>query len=224
MSPCRVQERDLAREIARKLAPEFAGFFSPETIERSALEGYAYYSSLVQSGEAMANYLPIMTERFVRNRLQFIRTDRLLFTDVPEVLFVCVRNAGRSQIAGALLEHYAQGRARAGSAGSAPAAEIQPEVLAALRERGIDISGRFPKHLTDEALDSADLIITLGCGDACPILPGKHYLDWPVPDPHGRSLAAVKVIVADIADRVLALLAELPDPRFELDGVPGAPS
>ena len=87
MSPCRVQERDLAREIARKLAPEFAGFFSPETIERSAVEGYAYYSSLIEAGEAVANYLPIMTERFVRNRLRFVRTDRLAFTDVPEVLF-----------------------------------------------------------------------------------------------------------------------------------------
>ena len=224
MSPCRVQERDLAREIARKLAPEFAGFFSPETIERCAVEGYEYYSSLTQSGEAMASYLPIMTERFVRNRLRFVRTDRLMFTDVPEVLFVCVRNAGRSQIAAALLERYAQGRARARSAGSSPAAEIQPEVLAALLERGIDTSGRFPKHLTDEAINSADLIITLGCGDACPILPGKHYLDWAVPDPHGRSLAAVKVIVADIADRVRALLAELPDPRLELDGIPSAPS
>jgi arsenate reductase len=129
------------------------------------------------------------------------------------VLFVCVRNAGRSQIAAALLEHYGQGQARGRSAGSSPASEIQPEVQIALRERGIDMSGRYPKHLTNEALRSADLIITLGCGDACPILPGKHYLDWAVPDPHGRSLDAVRVIVADIADRVQALLAELPDPR-----------
>ena len=215
MSPCRVQERDVAREIARKLAPEFAGFFSPETIERNAAEGYAYYSSLIDTGEAIANYLPIMTERFVRNRLRFVRTDRLAFTDVPDVLFVCIRNAGRSQIAAALLEHCGEGRARAQSAGSSAAAEIQPEVLTALRERGIDMSGRFPKHLTDEAINSADLIITLGCGDACPILPGKHYLDWAVPDPHGRSLAAVRFIVDDIADRVQALLAELPDPRAE---------
>jgi len=224
MSPCRVQERDLAREIARKLAPEFAGFFSPETIERSAVEGYAYYSSLIEAGEAVANYLPIMTERFVRNRLRFVRTDRLAFTDVPEVLFVCIRNAGRSQIAAALLEHYGQGRARAQSAGSSPAARTQPEVLTALREKGIDLSGRFPKHLTDKALDSADLIITLGCGDACPILPGKHYLDWAVADPHGRSLATVRAIVADIADRVLALLAEMPDPRLELGPLPSASS
>src|SRR5207253_9938172 len=104
LSPRRVQERDLAREIARKLAPEFAGFSPPETIERGAVEGYAYYSSLIEAGETVANYLPIMTERFVRNRLRFVRTDRLAFTDVPEVLFVCIRNAGRSQIAAALLE------------------------------------------------------------------------------------------------------------------------
>jgi protein-tyrosine-phosphatase len=170
---------------------------------------------MVESGEAMANYLPILTERFVRNRLHFVRTDRLVFTHAPLVLFVCVRNAGRSQIAAALLEHYAEGRALARSAGSAPAAAIQPEVLTALLERGIDISNQAPKQVTDEGLRSADLIITLGCGDACPILPGKHYLDWAVPDPHGRSLAAVRFIVDDIADRVQALLAELPDPRAE---------
>jgi arsenate reductase len=208
MSPCQLQERDVARQVARKLAPEFAGVFSPETIERSAVEGYAYYSSMVESGEAMANYLPILTERFVRNRLQFVRTDRLAFADAPEVLFVCVRNAGRSQIAAALLERYAQGRARGRSAGSSPASEIQPEVLIALRERGLDLSGRHPRHLTD---------------DACPILPGKHYLDWAVPDPHGRSLEAVRVIVADIADRVQAMLAELPDPRDE-EGPPSSAS
>ena len=224
MSPrCEVEERDVARQVAQKLAPEFVGFFSPETIERSAVEGFAYYSSMVESGEAMANYLPILTERFVRNRLQFVRTDRLIFPDAPEVLFVCVRNAGRSQIAAALLDHYGQGRARSQSAGSSPAAEIQSEVLAALREKGIDLSGRFPRHVTEEGLRSADLIVTLGCGDACPILPGKHYLDWAVPDPHGRNLEEVRVIVADIADRVRALLAELPDPQAA-EGSSSAPS
>ena len=217
MSPCNLQEHNVARQVARKLAPEFVGFFSLETIEKSAAEGYAYYSTMVQSGEAMANYLPILTERFVRNRLHFVRTDRLLFAHAPVVLFVCVRNAGRSQIAAALLRHYGEGRAWARSAGSAPVAEIQPEVLTALLERGIDISDQAPKQVTNEALRSADLIVTLGCGDACPILPGKHYLDWAVPDPHGRSLAAVRIIVADIADRVQALLAELPDPRAEED-------
>ena len=215
MGPCNLQEHDVARQVARKLAPEFVGFFSLETIEKSAAEGYAYYSTMVESGEAMANYLPILTERFVRNRLHFVRTDRLVFAHAPVVLFVCVRNAGRSQIAAALLRHYGEGRALARSAGSAPAAKVQPEVVTALLERGIDISDQAPKHVTDEALRSADLIITLGCGDACPILPGKHYLDWAVPDPHGRSLAAVRVIVGDIADRVQALLAELPDPRAD---------
>ena len=217
MSLGNLQEHNVARQVARKLAPEFVGFFSLETIEKSAADGYAYYSTMVESGEAMANYLPILTERFVRNHLHFVRTDRLVFAHAPVVLFVCVRNAGRSQIAAALLRHYGEGRARALSAGSAPAAQIQPEVVTALLERGIDISGQAPKQVTDEALRSTDLIVTLGCGDACPILPGKHYLDWAVPDPHGRSLAAVRVIVADIADRVQALLAELPDPRAEGD-------
>ena len=218
MSSSRVQDRGIAREIARQLAPEFAGFFSQETIERSAAEGYAYYSSLVADG-GMAPYLPALTERFVRNRLTFFRTDRLAFAGTPEVLFVCVRNAGRSQIAAALLDHYGRGRVRARSAGSRPAAEVQPEVLTALRDMGIDTTGRFPKRLTGEAVASADLIITLGCGDACPVVAGKHYLDWPVPDPHGRSLTAVRVLVGHLADRVRALLAELPAPLDGPDGL-----
>src|SRR5260370_677778 len=93
MSPCKLEESDVAREVARKLAPEFVGFFSLETIERNPAEGYAYYSAMVESGEAMANYLPILTARFVRNRLHFVRTDRLVFAHAPLVLFVCVRNA-----------------------------------------------------------------------------------------------------------------------------------
>ena len=128
---------------------------------------------------------------------------------VPEVLFVCVHNAGRSQAAMALLEHHAQGRVRTRSAGSAPADTVNPAVVAALAERGIDIAGEEPKRLTDESVSAADVVITMGCGDACPFYPGKRYLDWELDDPAGKTLEEVMPIVDEIDRRVRALLDEL---------------
>src|SRR2546426_8080130 len=127
----------------------------------------------------------------------------------PEVLFVCVHNAGRSQIAAALLDHHAQGRVRVRSAGSAPGERIHPNVVEAMAELGLDMAKEFPKPLTDEAVQAADLVITMGCGDACPFYPGKRYLDWEVPDPAGRTLEETRPIRDDIERRVLALLEEL---------------
>lgn len=128
---------------------------------------------------------------------------------VPEVLFVCVHNAGRSQMAAALLDHRAAGRVRVRSAGSAPAMEINPAVAAAMAEIGIDLSKEFPKPLTDEAARAADVLVTMGCGDACPVYPGKRYLDWQLDDPAGQGLGEVRVIRDEIDRRVRALLAEL---------------
>ena len=129
--------------------------------------------------------------------------------DTPEVLFVCVHNAGRSQMAAALLDHYAAGRVRVSSAGSAPASEINPAVVAAMREVGIDLSKQFPKPLADDAVRKADAVITMGCGDACPVYPGKRYLDWDLPDPAGQPLEEVRAIRDEIDRRVRALLEEL---------------
>ena len=129
--------------------------------------------------------------------------------EAPEVLFVCVHNAGRSQMAAALLGHHAAGRVRVRSAGSAPADEINPAVVAAMREVGIDLSTAVPKRLTDEAVREADAVITMGCGDACPIYPGKRYLDWDLPDPAGKSVDDVRPIRDEIDRRVRALLEEL---------------
>ena len=131
---------------------------------------------------------------------------------VPEVLFVCVHNAGRSQMAAALLDHYAQGRVEVRSAGSAPADEINPTVVAAMAELGIDIGEEFPKPLTDEAVKAADAVITMGCGDACPIYPGKRYEDWEVDDPAEADLAGVRRIRDDIAERVRRLVDDLSRP------------
>ena len=128
---------------------------------------------------------------------------------VPEVLFVCVQNAGRSQLAAALLNHHAAGRVQIRTAGSAPAGEIHPEVVQALSARGIDLGEEFPKPLTDEVVAAADVVVTMGCGDACPIYPGKRYEDWEVGDPAGADPARVRAIADEIEARVLVLLQGL---------------
>jgi arsenate reductase (thioredoxin) len=133
--------------------------------------------------------------------------------DVPEVLFVCVHNAGRSQMAAALLDHYAGGRVTVRSAGSDPADQINPAVVTAMSELGIDVSKAFPKPITDEAVRGADSVITMGCGDACPIYPGKHYEAWALDDPADADLDGVRRIRDDIAQRVRRLLTELAPAR-----------
>ncbi len=134
---------------------------------------------------------------------------------MPEVLFVCVQNAGRSQMAAALLDHYAEGRVHVRSAGSAPADEINSDVVTAMSELGIDVSKEFPKPMTDEVVQAADAVITMGCGDACPIYPGKRYEDWEVEDPAETDLDGVRRIRDDIGDRVSRLLDELVAVRAE---------
>jgi arsenate reductase (thioredoxin) len=129
--------------------------------------------------------------------------------DIPEVLFVCTHNAGRSQMAAALLDRQAAGRVRVTSAGSQPADQLNPAVVQAMAEIGLDISREFPKPLTVGKVQAADVVITMGCGDACPIYPGKRYEDWEVPDPAGLDLAAVRPIRDEISRRVRQLLAEL---------------
>jgi arsenate reductase (thioredoxin) len=131
----------------------------------------------------------------------------------PEVLFVCVHNAGRSQMAAALLERHADGRVRVRSAGSTPADEVNPSVVAAMAEVGIDISNERPKGLSDDAVREADVVITMGCGDACPVFPGKRYLDWELPDPSGKSVEEVRPIRDEIDGHVRALLRGLIDER-----------
>jgi arsenate reductase (thioredoxin) len=130
-------------------------------------------------------------------------------TDRPVVLFLCIHNAGRSLAAKVLLDHYAQGRVDVRSAGSEPGAELNPAVVAVLRERGLDPGREFPKLLTDDAARDADAVVTMGCGDTCPYYPGKRYVDWDLDDPAGLPVDAVRPIVDDIDRRVQALLAEL---------------
>jgi arsenate reductase (thioredoxin) len=130
-------------------------------------------------------------------------------SDVPEVLFVCVHNAGRSQMAAGLLVKYAGPRIVVRSAGSAPAGEVNPAVVEVMREVDVDVSHEFPKALSTGAVESSDVVITMGCGDACPVFPGKRYLDWDLPDPSGLPVDAIRPIRDEIDARVRALLSEL---------------
>jgi protein-tyrosine-phosphatase len=132
-----------------------------------------------------------------------------LMADIPEVLLVCTHNAGRSQMAAALLDQQATGRVRVTSAGSQPASELNPAVVQAMAEIGLDISAQFPKPLTAGKVQEADIVITMGCGDACPVFPGKRYLDWDLPDPAGLALDDIRPIRDEIRRRVLALLRDL---------------
>jgi arsenate reductase len=130
-------------------------------------------------------------------------------TTTPEVLFVCVHNAGRSQMAAALLDHHAHGRVHVRSAGSTPAGEINPAVRAAMAELGLDLSREYPKPLTDDAVQAADVVITMACGDACPVYPGTRYLDWNLPDPAGKNIEEIRPIRDEIDRRVRTLLEQL---------------
>jgi protein-tyrosine-phosphatase/DNA-binding transcriptional ArsR family regulator len=153
---------------------------------------------------------PISRQTFSREQLRALaQAEGAIIKDVPEVLFVCVHNAGRSQMAAALLDHHAKGRVHVRSAGSAPGDQINPAVVAAMDEWDIDLSREFPKPLTDEFVRAADVVVTMGCGDACPIYPGKRYEDWELQDPAGQPVEVVRRIRDDIDIRIQQLLAEL---------------
>jgi arsenate reductase (thioredoxin) len=155
-------------------------------------------------------YVRNLAEWCARERLRSgARVEGRTMKKVPDVLFVCVHNAGRSQMAAGLLHHHAKGRVHVRSAGSTPAEEINPAAVAAMAEIGIDLSKEFPKPLTTEVVEAADVVVTMGCGDACPVFPGKRYLDWELDDPSGRSLEEVRVIRDEIDRRVRVLLDSL---------------
>jgi arsenate reductase (thioredoxin) len=197
--------RHHVRQAADALAGEFAGVFSRETIERYIAE------SLDLLGDARINvFVPVLAHRFARERLRALgQAEGTIVKEHPEVLFVCVQNAGRSQMAAGLTNYRAAGKVHVRSAGSDPAEEINPAVVEAMAELGIDLGEEFPKPLTDEVVRAADAVITMGCGDACPIYPGKRYLDWELADPAGQDLETVRAIRDEIDARVQALLAEL---------------
>jgi arsenate reductase len=191
------------------LAVEFEGIFSFETVDHYVQESLDGLPTA-----RFTDFLPVLVYRYSRERLRALgQAEGTIAKTVPEVLFVCVQNAGRSQMAAGLLNRRAQGRVHIRSAGSVPAEEINPAVVEALAELGIDVGEEFPKPLSDEVVRAADVVITMGCGDACPIYPGKRYEDWQVDDPAGKDLAAVREIRDEIDTRVTKLLDEIVSAR-----------
>lgn len=193
-------------KAAEALQDEFAGTFSRETIARFIAE------SVDLLGESKINvFVPVLAHRFARERLKALaQAEGLLTKEMPEVLFVCVQNAGRSQMAASLLTLRSGGRVGVRSAGSDPAEIVQPLAVEVMAELGVNLGDAFPKPLTDEVVRAADVVVTMGCGDACPIYPGKRYEDWEVGDPaETLSYDEVRAIRDDIDARVQRLLSEL---------------
>ncbi len=197
--------RHQIEHAAEELHEEFAGIFSTETIAR-----YIEESSDLLSGARISTYVPLLVHRFTRERLQALaQAQGEVAKAQPEVLFVCVHNAGRSQMAAGLVKLRSGGRIHVRSAGSDPADRINPAVVEAMSEVGVDMAQEFPKPLTDEVVRAADAVITMGCGDACPIYPGKKYEDWELEDPAEQDLEAVRRIRDEIDERVQRLIGEL---------------
>jgi arsenate reductase (thioredoxin) len=194
------------RSAAVRLSDDFRGIFGPETIERFLHTSFDQFADRA----TVVTFLPLMAERFARQRLRALAKVEGLHDDgKPTVLFLCVHNAGRSQMAMGLFQHLAGDRAVAWSGGSEPGNAVNPAAVAAMAERGVDISKEFPKPWTDETVRAADVVITMGCGDACPIFPGKRYEEWVLDDPAGQDVAGVRPIRDEIERRVRTLLDEI---------------
>lgn len=194
------------KRLAADLSAEFAGTFGQETVERYVLESY---TALLRTATVKA-HLANRVSRFVTDRLTALAQAKgALARDIPEVLFVCEQNAGRSQMAAALTGQLSQGRVHVRSAGSMPAAELNPAVVQAMQEIGLDVTHAFPKPLTDDVVQAADVVITMGCGDACPLYPGKQYQDWELADPEKLSIDDVRRVRDEIRRHVEALLVSL---------------
>lgn len=194
--------------IADELADTFHGVFAPDTVTRFVYETHA----LLDEEATIKTHLVTLTARFAKQRLtDYGHAKGIAHVTVPHVLFICVHNVGRSQMAAALLDHHASGKVVVRSAGSRPRGTIPEVVTTALGEIGVGLTEAYPKPLTDEVVRAADVVVTMGCGDACPVYPGKRYLDWHVDDPFDQPIAHVRAIRDDIDARVRGLLTELLD-------------
>ena len=199
-------ERTALRGAARDLHQRFRGVFGAETIDGLLLSSYEELAATA----AVPNWLVVGAERFARQRLEALaHAESHAAGKVPAVLFLCVHNAGRSQMALGWFNSLAAGRAVAWSAGAEPVAQVNAAAVAAMAEAGIDITGEFSKPWTDEFTTAADVVVTMGCGDACQLLPGKHYEDWELDDPAGKTLAEIRPIRDQIRHLVAGLLTRL---------------
>jgi protein-tyrosine-phosphatase len=196
----------LIKQATQRLKSDFAGMFSAETIERFITES----QEDLESRARITTWMPVLIERFARERLRALaRLEGLVVDTRPMVLFLCVHNAGRSQMAAGWLRHLSGDAVEVFSGGSEPASDVNEGVIAAMAEMGIDISTEFPRPWTDEVVRAADVVVTMGCGDACPVYPGKRYEDWELADPAGQPMELVREVRDDIERRVRRLMAEL---------------
>jgi arsenate reductase (thioredoxin) len=194
------------KTAATRLAAEFDGTYGPETIERFLHSSYDQFATI----GAIPNFLPLLAERFARQRLQALaRVEGHHRDGKPVVLFLCTHNAGRSQMALGFFTQLAGDNAIAWSGGSEPGNQINAAAVAAMAERGIDIAAEYPKPWTDEVVRAADVVITMGCGDACPVFPGTRYENWDLDDPAGLDVADVRPIRDELERRVRRLLDDL---------------
>jgi protein-tyrosine-phosphatase len=199
-------QQDRLNRVVESLADKYSGIFAKETIERVVFESYA---SLLRTG-TKPNRITVFAEKFSSDRLRALATAKSSEPkDRPEVLFVCVQNAGRSQMAMALMEKLSKGAINVRSAGSMPASEVSEKTVAVMAELDIALTDAFPKPLTDDVVQAADVVITMGCGDACPLYPGKKYMDWDLEDPANLEMDGVRRVRDQIQSKVVELIAEL---------------
>jgi arsenate reductase len=199
-------EHEHVAEAIVRLQEEFAGAFDPETVTEVMHESVAQ----MEARAATTEWIPLLAEKFTRSRLHAAQRLRMDHPErEPGVLFACVQNAGRSQMAEGFMRHLAGDRVAVFSGGSRPADELHPNVVASMAEIGIDISNQSPHPWTDDIIKATDVIVTMGCGDECPVFPGRTYVDWALDDPSGRTVEEIRPIRDDIEHRVRALLAEL---------------
>jgi arsenate reductase (thioredoxin) len=201
-----IDQRLALKTAATRLQTEFGDMFGVETFERFLHSSYEQFANHA----TIANFLPLLAERFARQRLRALAKVEGTSNDgKPIVLFLCTHNAGRSQMAMGFFTHLAGDAAVAWSGGSEPGNEVNPAAAQAMAEVGIDISGEYPKPWTDEIVQAADVVITMGCGDACPVFPGRRYEEWVLDDPAGQDVDGVRPIRDDIEERVRRLLTDL---------------
>ena len=203
------EQKYLIKQAAERVKKDFSGVFSVETIERFITES----QDQLESRANVTTWLPILIERFARDRLRALaRVEGLVTDERPAVLFLCVQNAGRSQMAAGWLRHLGGGEVDVFSGGSDPGSDVNQVAIEAMAEVGIDIRTEFPKPWTDEIVRAADVVISMGCGDACPVYPGKRYEDWDLTDPAGQPIEVVREVRDDIGGRVRELMASLAIP------------
>ena len=206
MLPGLTYPEESLKRLAGELAEQFQGIFAAETVKRYVLESY---TGLLRTSSVKA-HLTTRTARFARERLNALgQAKGAIERPVPEVLFVCEQNAGRSQMAAVFTNALSGGAVHVRSAGSMPLPELNPTMVAVMAELGLSLDESFPKPLTDDVVQAADVVITMGCGDACPIYPGKRYVDWELVDPAGQPIEEVRRIRDQIRANVTEMLAGL---------------